>query len=863
MRRVVFALTLFAGVALAQAPRIDSVSPAEGPIAGGTIVTISGANFGGASVKIDRVGVTPLSQTDGQVRLQMQRHENGYVVLSIENGSGIANGEFLYVPPRLEEIPAGFITTVAGVGNYVRTFGPARLASVLPNVVAIDDAGNVYIAEAGQHRVVRVDAAGDIHEFASGNFFYGDVLPDNAPAIGGGVSYPFGVAVGPGGNVYIGTHSPLLRMVDVHTGLISTIAGSNVPGFGGDGGPARDALVGQVTAIAADASNVYFIDWDNTRIRRIDASGRISTIAGNGTSGYTGDGGPATNASFNFGDSDRGSLAVDPHGNLFIADTNNGAIRKVDGATGIIKTFRKPTTADSVGDIRSIATDRDGNVYYGGGGKIAKLNADGQFVTVWGAGGYGLTEDGPLTPALRLGHITGMAIDRDGNIVFADDFFARVRRINFATNRLETIAGIFPVYQNENGRAIAAPLMNDNTDIAFDRAGNLLIGDFRVRRLDRAGNLQTIFGGTPDPTKLDNFPAQFMVNTCIGMDVTPDGGIDLASGSDIARVDAGGIYHRLGGSSPDCAYSGDGGAFRNARLCQPWDTARDAAGNLYIADTNNNRIRRVDGATGIITTIAGNGGPVNGHERFGQGTFCGDGGPALDACLNTPYGITLDESGNIFFTENWQRVRRIAANGAISTFANASGLSKIVYSGGFLYGSSFNRPGRYDRSGNYTPIAGTGERGFSGDGGPALDARVNIAFQASGVAVDTEGNFYFMDNSNRRVRAVRYGAVLAPADATIQASANGPAIRVTVRDKDGVAAPSVRIDFSAPSAGASCTLSNPFAITDANGVATVTCTPNCLGGTYNVTAQPLRTSSTASVSMTNRAIPCRRRSARH
>ncbi len=580
MRAVVFALSLLSAAAFAQQPRVDSLTPSEGPIAGGTIVTINGANFIGAAVKVDGVSVTPLAQTDSQVRLQMQKHDNGYVVISIENASGVVNGEFLYVPPRLDEIPPGFITTVAGVGHYVRTFGPAKLASVLPGCIALDVTGNVYVAEAGQHRVTRVDPAGDIHEFASGNFFMGNDVPDNVPAIGGGVAFPFGIAVGPGGNVYIGTHSPLLRVVDVRTGLISNVAGNNHVGFSGDGGPARNALIGQATSVAADSSNVYFLDWDNARIRRIDANGNISTVAGNGTIGYSGDGGPATNASFHFGDSDRGSLALDSRGNLFIADTNNGAIRKVDAATGIITTFLKPTagTPASVGDIRSIAADRDGNIYYGGSGTIAKVSPGGAFVASWGLGGYGLTEDGPLTPSLRLGHITGIAIDREGNIVFADDFFNRVRRIDLATNRIETIAGIYPAYQNENGRAIAAPLMNDNMDIAFDHAGNLLIGDFRIRRLDRAGNLQTIAGGTPDPSQFDNVPAQFMVNTCYGIDVTPDGGFDLASGSDVSRVDANGIYHRLGGSSPDCAYSGDGGLLKTARLCQPWDSARDAAG---------------------------------------------------------------------------------------------------------------------------------------------------------------------------------------------------------------------------------------------------------------------------------------------
>src|SRR6266704_3617243 len=114
MRKVALALLLLAGSALAQQPRIDGISPSQGPIAAVTSITITGANFSGATVKLDRNLVTPLSQTDSEIRLQMQPHDNGYVVISVEKSSGTAYGEFLYVPPRLDEIPPGSITTVAG-----------------------------------------------------------------------------------------------------------------------------------------------------------------------------------------------------------------------------------------------------------------------------------------------------------------------------------------------------------------------------------------------------------------------------------------------------------------------------------------------------------------------------------------------------------------------------------------------------------------------------------------------------------------------------------------------------------------------------------------------------------------------------
>ncbi|HEV2722779.1 MAG TPA: IPT/TIG domain-containing protein [Thermoanaerobaculia bacterium] len=864
MWRIAIVLAFTAASLDAQQPRIDSITPPQGPIAGGTTITVGGARFAGATVKVDRVVVAPLSQSDSAVRLQMQAHDNGYAVITIENAAGIAYGEFLYVPPRLQDLAAGSITTVAGVGNYVRTFGPATSVSVQPGSLTYDSAGNLYITEAGQHRITRVDAAGDIHEFASGNFFTDNPVPENVPAIGGGVAFPFGIAIGPGGNVYIGSHSPLLRMVDVRTGVISSVAGNNHVGYGGDGGPARDALTGQVTAVASDGTNVYFIDWENTRIRRIDANGIISTYAGNGSIGYSGDGGPATSASFHFGTSDDGNLAVDPQGNLFVDDQANGAIRRIDKATGIITTFYTPSTAaDTVGGVRTIAFDRAGNLYYGGAGRIVKVSAKGELLTVWGPTGYVFIDDGPITPAtMRMGLVRSLAIDATDNIVFSDDFFYRVRRINVTAGRLETIAGIYPAYQNENGPAVAAPIMNDNMDIAIGPDGNLLIGDFRLRRLDGNGNLLTIAGGHPTANVLDNVPADKMINACLGIDVTSDGGIDLANTGDISHLNAG-IVHLLGPLDATCAFDGDRGPFKQAHLCQVWDSARDAAGNLYIADTNNNRIRRVDAATGIITTIAGNGGPVNGLERYGQGTFCGDGGPAGAACMNTPYGVAVGPDGSVYASENWARIRRIAPNGTISTFSTTPGITKMVFGpGGYLYGVNITHAGRLDANGNFTALAGNGERGFSGDGGPALAAATNAGGQACGVAVDAEGNFYFQDAANRRIRAVRYGAVLAPPNATITAVATGAAIRATVLDAAGHPAPSVRVDFVPPAAGASCTLATPFAITDANGVAAVTCTPNCIAGTYSVTATPLTSSSAAAVSMTNSG-PCRRRAAKH
>jgi hypothetical protein len=339
-----FALAVVAFIsfaALAQQPRIDSISPAQGPIAGVTPITVSGTNFGGGTVRLDRTPITPTSRTDSELKLQMPPHDNGYVVISVENASGTAYGEFLYVPPRLRDLPAGSITTVAGVGNYVRTFGPANRVTVLPVSIAYGSKANLYMTEAGP--------------------------------------------------------SPLRS---------------------------------------------WMTTW----------------------------------------------------------------------------TWRSAPTA-----------------------------------------------------------------------IFSSGTFA------------------------------------------------------------------------------------------------------------------------CGGSMP-------------TETCRRSPAAQ----------------------TGVVTTFAGNGGPVNGIEGYGHGTYCGDGGPAIDACLNTPYGIDFDADGSMYVSEQWQRIRRIAPNGTITTFASGiGGISKIVFGpGGYLYGVG-QTAGRYDRNGIFESLAGTDVPGFAGDGGLAIHARINSGGQAAGVAIDSEGNSIF------------------------------------------------------------------------------------------------------------------------
>ncbi len=832
--------------ALAQQPRIDSVTPSQGPIAGGVVVTIKGASLGGAAVKLDATAMAPLSQSDTEIRLQLPAHENGYAVISARNGSGSAYGEFLYVPPKLADLAPGSITTVAGIGNFARDYGPAVNATVTPTGIVFDRAGNLLVAENNFNKISRIRPDGTIERLTATND--GNSSGDGGLAIDAEVDRPIAVAVDPAGNIYIPDHHYRIRKIDAQTGIISTIAGDGRSGFSGDGGPAVASRIGLPTHIAADASDVFFIDFDANRIRHIHlADMTISTFAGNGVVGFSGDGGPATQASFDVRDSDQGALALDPAGNLYLADTNNYRVRRIDRQSGIITTLYVASTdssaRDGVHEIRSLAFDPAGNLYYAGSGRVVKVDPGGRFVTSYGNGTYSPPVDGSPVAATGLGHVLGLAIDANGDIVFSDDFYGRVRKINLGSATVTTVAGIGPATIGENGPPLAA-LIHPN-DLAFDLQGRLLIVDDRLRRLEPDGNLVTIGNGG------------------VSIDVDRDGNVDLSELSTVDRIDRAGTRRTIAGHDGSCGLTGDGGPAPPAQLCQAWDTVRDRDGNLLIADTNNNRIRRLDAHSGVITTIAGSGGPVNGYEGYGGGTSCGDGGPALSACLKTPYGLAVDDGGNVFVAGE-SEIRRIGANGIISTFATMHA-NKMVFDRGFLYVARYpSMIVRFDAGANATTLAGTFSSGHTGDGGPALAATMTTGHQAAGVAIDADGNLFFCTGSpaGNRVRAVRYGAVLAPAGATIAASAGGTAITATVRDAGGHPAPSVRVDFAAPATGATCTFSNPFAVTDANGVATVSCAPNCTAGTYSVTARLVNATSTASVSLTNDG-RCKPRAVRH
>ena len=848
--------------------QIGAVNPATGPIAGGTVVTVSGVGLGGASLSLDDVKIQSQVISDGEIRFTTPAHANGYSTIQLTNGSETVYGEFLYVPPALRDLPPGYITTVAGVGTFTGFYRPATQAEVLAyGSPAFDGKGNLYFT--GSNQVERVRSDGILEPFAGSGAPPGPEgsvnVGDGGPALQASINFPRGITTDLDGNVYITDQGHRVRRVDGNTGIITTIAGGPIGGFSGDGGPAVQAHLNNVSHITGDhKGTLYFIDFDDVagmgRIRKITPDGIISTIAGDGPSGFAGDGGPAASARFNFGFADLGSLALDPGGNLYIADIGNERVRRIGAGTGLISTVYGPV--NSPGPPFAVACDAAGNVWIAlQSGPILKVGPDGRILTSYGnANSISFSADGtPIADVVLLATI-GLTIDPAGNPVYSSSSPSRVRRLNLATGLVETLAGIAPQVIGDNGPAIGTTLGVSEGAIAFLPSGDLLFGDEGhrlLRRIDSSGNISTYVNG--------GFAAQLAGTEPISGATaiqTDRSGNAYIIGGNAFRIDPERAVHLVAGRNA-AAFSGDGGPSTAADLSQPWDIALDRVGNLFIADTNNNRIRRVDAETGIISTVAGSG-KVNGLEHYGEGTFCGDGGPATQACLNTPRGVAVDPSGNLFISDTYNdRIRKVDLGGNITTFANM-GANKLSFdAGGNLYVAS-DQIWRFTPDGNSRSIAGT-SRGFSGDGGPAIAAQLSPSPQSGGIAIDAEGNLFVFDGGNYRIRAIRYGAVLAPPGAQIQMTGGSPQstpltapfgepLEVLVLD-GGQPVGNVRVDFVAPSSGASCTFSNGAnsiaVVTDGSGHASSTCQANQQQGSYSVTATPLTASSSVRFALTN------------
>jgi len=605
-----------------------------------------------------------------------------------------------------------------------------QLALADPHGIAVDGQGRLFVADTLNHRILRVEIDGSITKIAGTGTpgFSGD----GGEATSAQLQAPGAVAVDGIGRVFIAdTQNARIRLIDLD-GSISTIAGTGVGGYSGEGGPASLAQIANPNGVAVDGlGRVLIADTDNNRIRRIDIDGTISTIAGTGIADYTGDGGLGTSAALNgpFG------VAVDASGRVLVADTGNSAIRRIDAAD-IITTIAGTGNSGYSGDGGAatsadlsfpvaVASEPSGGVLILDtlNQRIRRVTTTGTIATVAGDGTAGFGGDGGAATAAQVQNPKGLAVDAQGAITVADTSNERIRHID-AAGMIATVAGNGTFgFGGDGGKATAAQLANPFS-VAFDTQGRIYIADTfnqRIRRVELDGTITTVAGTGLFGFSGDGGPATAaQLADPDGVAVDAQGRIFIADTYNhrIRRVDTTGIITTV---------AGDG---TTSVLQNPNGVAVDAQDRIIIADTYNHRIRRVD-TQGVITTIAGTG-------SYG---FSGDGGPATSAALSFPYYIAVDSQGRIVFGDNSNnRLRRIDTNGTIST------------------------------------IAGTGTAGFTGDGGPATSARIDSPY---GVAMDAQDRIFFTDFNNQRIRRIDTNGTISTVAGSGAVGASGDAAAAT------------------------------------------------------------------------------------
>lgn len=719
-----------------------------------------------------------------------------------------SDSPFVFAQYVIGSSTAAMIYSIAGSGmiGYSGDGGPATLAQTHgPNSLVKDASGNIYFSDESNHMVRKIAAGTSIISLLAGNGLYG-YSGDGGPATSAELGYPSSLALD-SASLYIADDNATVRKVDLISGTITTYAGNGTPLVQGDGGPATAAGLGSVTGIAIDAShNLYIANGYAGTIRQVDgATGIISTIAGNGVPGYSGDLGPAISAAFRttYG------LAFDASGSLYIADPGNELIRKITATNGMI------------GPSSIIST-------------VAGTPPSSQYT--YPVGGY--SGDGGLATSAQLNSPVAVAVDSSGNLFIADEFNSAIRKVAAANGNISTVAGngLCIVLGGDGGVATGSSLCYP-WGIAVDSVGDLFIADAlsRIREVVpaaappktqaatptfsvTAGNYATpqsitisdatpgvsiyvtVDGSTPTTTSAGySLPINVAAPVTIKAVATGPGYLTSAVTSARYNVTAFAPLITTVAGSGIPGFIATAGPALSTMFSSPKGIAFAKSGNLYVADTGNNVIWIISSTSGTASIFAGT----------GTAGYTGDGGPATSAALRSPAGLAFDNAGNLYVADSGNNVvREIAAStGIVSTVAGGSTAYGFIGDGGPATSARLEVPAAvafdgannlyiadtYNRrirevtasTGIITTVAGNGAATKSGDGGLATSAGL---LTPDSLAVDLVGNIYFASSNGAVVRKVTastgiINAIAGLKDLAGQTSDNGPAIGAEVNPR--------------------------------------------------------------------------------
>ena len=690
--------------------------------------------------------------------------------------------------------PAGTVTSFVGtVGTAGGTDGSktdtaVNLSFNSPQGPAVDSTGNLYIADYRGSTIRKITPAGVVSTLAGSTGVKG-----NTDGTGSAARFlePSAVAVDATGNVFVADSGNNVIRKITPAGVVTTFAGTaGAPGSTDGTGTA--ARFNYPRGVAFDRSgNLLVTDSTNNTIRKITTAGVVTTVAGSaGTVGSTD--GAAGAARFSFPN----SLAVDASGNIYVADENNGTIRVIatDGSVTTLAGLAGTTgRVDGTGSQArfdhpaGVALDSDGNVYVADYGNqlIRRVTRAGLVTTVAGVGGIVGAVDGTgysLDPSLLKGP-AGMTVSPSGVVYIADTGNNSIRKLT-AAGVLTTLAGSATGSGIVNGTAAAARFFSPSA-VAADAAGNVYVadtGNHLVRKISAAGVVTTLAGTALTAGSADGATGSATFNYPSGVVVDGSGALYVADYGNhtIRKIGTDGMVSTFAGS-PGVAGSANG-VGPGARFNFPRSLAVDASGNLYVADSGNNLIRKISPG-GSVTTLAGGVGSAGSADGLGGA-----------ARFNGLTGLSVDAAGNVFVADtNNSTIRLVTSAGQVTTIGGLAGSEGTVdgvgaaarfnhpngmavnTAGGLYIADTLNHTIRLGTLPGYTGGSGSsggsgsgssggsgsgssgGSGSGSGSGDPTSSGTIpgaGLLLHPTGMTVDVAGNFYVTDTANHCIRKI-------------------------------------------------------------------------------------------------------------